>query len=122
MASSGVSEVVSERKQILDYIVLEMYEGAEQRRIEWQERIHSYKAQQKAGELIRTQALGEVSRGLRASEADFHASCNDTPATTSRKRTRRQFNYSYGEESHFIRMLRASRSTAEEDRERIDIR
>lgn len=120
MASSGVVEKVSERTKILDDIVLDIDEGADQRCIERQNRGQSDKALQEAGEKIRTQALSGVSRDARALESEFHAACNDTSGTASRKRTRRHLNEFDEEESNFIRSHLALRSAAEADRARFD--
>ena len=61
VAASGIIEVRGEREVLLDDIVLEMDEWAEQRRSEREEKTEFDKRLQEAGEQMRDRALGRVS-------------------------------------------------------------
>ena len=81
VAASGITEVREEREVLLDDIVLEMDEWAEQRRSEREEKTEYDKCLQEAGEQMRDRALSRISP----------PGMGDTPSGSSAEKKKRRF-------------------------------
>lgn len=119
-AASGVAEDETERTQLLDDILQEMDDSAEQRRAERCEKSQKDKEIVEAGELIRAQAVGDVESQQPVEVDADEGRLNTTTQTQSRKRYRRDAFDSEEGDSEMIHIHMESRRVSEAKRTRME--